>query len=377
MVAVVVPIYRQSLTKLEYIAYRQLINILGEFDIIFMAPEKLIISPEINEKEIKFEYFDQEFFESINAYNRLMLSEHFYKRFIEYQFILIYQLDAFVFKNELQYFCDLGYDYIGAPWPYGFWPYTLARRKPMYVGNGGFSLRRVAACIEALNFNKELIERYKEVSEDVFFSACNSANFKVAPVDVALCFSFETDVRSCFEANNNHLPFGCHAWPRYNLDFWKKYIEEFGYTLDENNLARGMEDLRKRDGYLWQKRNALLLEKDDLFYAIPQKIKSLFHSEKKGGYYLWGSGTVGKYVKELFRDLGIHIEGFIDMNPKKQGKELDGYKIYAPDKIEKGKGIIVSVMQKHWDEIKECLQEMNMIYLEDYIFFDDILPDLK
>ena len=30
MVAVVVPIYRQSLTELEVIAYRQLVSILGE-----------------------------------------------------------------------------------------------------------------------------------------------------------------------------------------------------------------------------------------------------------------------------------------------------------------------------------------------------------
>lgn len=376
MVAVVVPIYRQSLTELEVIAYRQLVSILGEFDIVFVAPQKLKIPLEIKEKKIKIEYFEQGFFESINTYNSLLLSKPFYRRFLEYEFILIYQLDAFVFKNELYYFCELGYDYIGAPWLFGFWPYILARRRPMYVGNGGLSLRRVEACIDALNSNKELIERNKEVSEDVFFSACNSANFKVAPIDVALSFAFETDVRSCFEANNNNLPFGCHAWQRYDLNFWKKYIEEFGYTLDINGLTGGMEDLRRKEGYLWQKRNALMLEKDDLFYAIPQKIMSLFHTEKQGGYYLWGSGNVGKYVKDLFQDLEIPIEGFIDMNPEKQGQEMGGYTIYAPEEIDKSKSIVVSVMRKYWDEIKECLKEMNMVYLEDYIFFDDILPDL-
>ena len=37
--------------------------------------------------------------------------------FLEYQYMLIYQLDAFVFEDKLDYFCELGYDYIGIPVP--------------------------------------------------------------------------------------------------------------------------------------------------------------------------------------------------------------------------------------------------------------------
>jgi hypothetical protein len=44
-----------------------------------------------------------------------MLSIDFYKRFRDYKFILIYQLDAYVFRDELEYWCEQDYDFIGAP----------------------------------------------------------------------------------------------------------------------------------------------------------------------------------------------------------------------------------------------------------------------
>ena len=50
------------------------------------------------------------------AYNRLMMSEQFYRAFEGYEYILIYQLDCLVFSNALEEWCRKGYDYIGAPW---------------------------------------------------------------------------------------------------------------------------------------------------------------------------------------------------------------------------------------------------------------------
>lgn len=44
-----------------------------------------------------------------------MLSAEFYDRFAAYEYVLIYQLDAFVFADRLAEFCQMGYDYIGAP----------------------------------------------------------------------------------------------------------------------------------------------------------------------------------------------------------------------------------------------------------------------
>jgi len=37
-------------------------------------------------------------------------------------------------------------------------------------------------------------------------------------------FSFEVGPKHCFEKNNQTLPFGCHAWAKYDREFWKPYL---------------------------------------------------------------------------------------------------------------------------------------------------------
>ena len=46
----------------------------------------------------------------------LMLSPFFYESFLDFKYVLIHQLDVFIFKDELNYWCNQNYDYIGAPW---------------------------------------------------------------------------------------------------------------------------------------------------------------------------------------------------------------------------------------------------------------------
>ena len=49
-----------------------------------------------------------QFFKTLKAYNQLMMSTEFYKMFSDFDYILIYELDAFVFSDKLEYFCNLG-----------------------------------------------------------------------------------------------------------------------------------------------------------------------------------------------------------------------------------------------------------------------------
>jgi hypothetical protein len=51
-------------------------------------------------------------------------------------------------------------------------------------------------------------------------------DFKIADVKTSLQFSFECLPRYCFEQNENRLPFGCHAWHRYDRSFWEPYIQK-------------------------------------------------------------------------------------------------------------------------------------------------------
>lgn len=114
------------------------------------------------------------------------MSPQFYEKFLSFYYILIYQLDAFVFYDALEFFCSLGYDYIGASVAYSSW-YGYKEKNPR-VGNGGFSLRKVKACYQLLtecsvlpNWDSFLDKFY----EDVFFGFCgvrDDVDFKTAPL---------------------------------------------------------------------------------------------------------------------------------------------------------------------------------------------------
>lgn len=49
-------------------------------------------------------------------------------------------------------------------------------------------------------------------------------SFRVATVEEALKFAFEGAPRKCFEMNGRRLPFGCHAWARYDRAFWEPFL---------------------------------------------------------------------------------------------------------------------------------------------------------
>ena len=43
--------------------------------------------------------------------------------------------------------------------------------------------------------------------------------------------SFETEPRICFKRNKYRLPFACHAWARYDLEFWKTAFNEMDFMI--------------------------------------------------------------------------------------------------------------------------------------------------
>ena len=261
-VAIVVPIYKENLTEGEILSLKHLDHFLGKFDKFCVAPRNLnAVFP--GYKKVNF---SPKYFESTRTYNKLLLSSKFYKKFLEYEFILIYQLDALVFSDTLLDWCEAGYDYIGAPWMISS---HLPWLNEVIVGNGGFSLRRVDAfskvltsknlwidptkywaniCQQynSLNKHKRLPKRLllrsrfyngikthikaflkKRRNEDYFFSIFGVhyyPKFRVAPIHAALGFSFEVEPRTCFEENNFQIPFGCHAWEKYDRAFWEPYL---------------------------------------------------------------------------------------------------------------------------------------------------------
>src|SRR5476651_1552466 len=116
LVAVVIPIYKKKPDSNELMSLKQCLSVLKNYPIIFLGPANLdttVYQKLCNSTPFKMITFDEFYFGSIDGYNQLMLSPGFYKSFLDYKFILIYQLDAYVFKDELTYWCNQNYDFIG------------------------------------------------------------------------------------------------------------------------------------------------------------------------------------------------------------------------------------------------------------------------
>src|SRR6187399_3194549 len=106
-VCVVIPVYREIPTKNEEVSLIQCRKILGEFDLILVCPENLntnyykALLPQI--KEV---HFNSSYFKNVKAYSSLCKKAFFYRSFLQYEYLLIYQTDCFVFRNELLSWCD-------------------------------------------------------------------------------------------------------------------------------------------------------------------------------------------------------------------------------------------------------------------------------
>lgn len=247
-VAVVIPTYSEKLAKHELISLHQLCKVLGNYDKFFVAPEGLKIEYGDFASVIRVEYFPKAFFKSTITYSQLLLSENFYARFAGYEYILIHQLDVFVFKDRLMAFCQLGYDYIGAPaLKYvPLWRFIDAR-----VGNGGLSLRKVASCRRLVS-NSEYITNHPckndfIMYEDTFFGYAGTQpelDFKLPDVRTARKFSLQDEVQHALRGPVIELPFGVHAWQKINTNLWGKVIHEY-YGYDTHDMQGENIDYRR------------------------------------------------------------------------------------------------------------------------------------
>lgn len=267
-VAVVVPLYKQSMTESEEFSFLRTLQVLSSHDIYVVCPKELdeYLTVLKEEKLLRFhiEYFPQKFFTDIDAYNNLLMTVDFYRRFESYDYILLVQTDVLVFADKLDEWCERNYSYVGAPWFYGL---TRPSRNMSFlgVGNGGFSLRKVEHFIsvlrepryrppidgkvfldvaEMVRLIRVLIHCIKfswaippvrlKINEDLFWGVVVPKRcdfFSVPTPEDAVPFAFEAAPEYLFKLNGEKLPFGCHAWERYNLQFWRDTLKATGVEL--------------------------------------------------------------------------------------------------------------------------------------------------
>ena len=265
-VVVVIIAHKNQLSDDEQKSLAQCYKILGRHEIRLVCPEGLDVSvyKRIN-PSVEVDYIHPKWQSTYAQFNELKKSRLLLERYQEFRFVLFYELDAWVFKDDLEYWCSKEFDYIGAPWFTG-WHEATEEKVMIGVGNGGLSLRKIDNGLVILNrvrliralhkmrltriedgkfafrfnqsvFNKifkikdpavlQKIVQYSPVNEDFFWCMLIGkafSDFNIAPVTEARHFSFEANPALLFKENNGQLPFGCHAWRRYDPAFWAQHI---------------------------------------------------------------------------------------------------------------------------------------------------------
>ena len=260
---IIIPVYKTLPTFAEIESLKQALTVLSAHNFCLICAKNFDttaydhVIKDFKNVSVSIKRLNPAYFSSIDGYNQLMLSLKFYRSFNEFLFMLIYQLDAWVFSDDLLAWCNKDYDYIGAPW------YEKKDKQLIFagVGNGGFSLRKIRSHIKVLtsfsyvikpgyfayllkrrfslqhilftlrgllmsNNTFYLLNDFQE-NEDRFWGLIATRNFKwfkVPSEKEAKKFAIEV-YPSKFITSKVDLPFGCHAWEKYEPEFWQRFIK--------------------------------------------------------------------------------------------------------------------------------------------------------
>lgn len=264
-VCVVIPIHSSNPSEIELRSFEQCFRVLNKYSVYVLTLNNLDLV-KYKERIPSFEsvIVPDKWLSSVHEYNKMKININFYKLFVDFEYLLTYELDAYVFNDQLQYWVEREFDYIGAP----FVENNNGSFALSYVGNSGFSLRNIQTCIlilsqlqkqirisNFLNYLKlsiliKIIAYFERFYSNIFFIKCRIISaysegiyihedifwsyfipklfplFKVAEVEFALKFAFEKLPSNCFQLNNNELPFGCHGWGKYEPVFWQKFMKD-------------------------------------------------------------------------------------------------------------------------------------------------------
>jgi hypothetical protein len=267
-VAIMVPLPSPVMSADDEVSMRHLRKHLDHYDKFLLVPQGM----ELRMNGFEVVELDRKHFGSAANHNRMLYRTDFWEKFSDYEYVLMYHLDALVFSDQLLEWCEQGLDYIGSP-------FLICKDAPWCkverCGNGGFALYRVSSilkvlwnryhaepskyledhCSRLIEFQKNVIKPLRtaapswlknsapqnmrgqlrkmdhaEVNQrgnDLFWSDKAKEyypGFKVGTLEQGLAFSFEMEPRRCLERTGGVMPFGCHAWGRYDRAFWEDHI---------------------------------------------------------------------------------------------------------------------------------------------------------
>lgn len=270
--AVVIIVYKPSVSGLELLCLRQAATVLRAHPFVLVTPPELETAFYAQELPagMRVIRLPEAYFAGIAGHNRLLVAPEFYQALLEWDCVLLHHLDAWVFRDELTAWCRRGYDYIGSP----LYSIRSPQDERVYVGNGGLPLRRPAAFLRVLgqrglvfrpvwlrqmagyfwqhgprwrvllqvpklcgyaNTYPYLLRRVRSgrLNEDVFWSSLRDDEvyhgLRIPTVATAAQFSLEQRPAEFVAMNGGRLPFGCHAWHKPEVyPFWRQHIAAGG-----------------------------------------------------------------------------------------------------------------------------------------------------
>ena len=248
---IVVPVYREKPDELEQLSLKQLDKIVNDIDIYLIGPSKIDYDSYVNlfdNNKVTKKLFDDAYFVSNISYSQLCLSNELYNLFEEYEYMLIYQTDCWIFRNEIKKFCDMGYDYIGGP-IYGAgskWPSFKIGSRPV-VGNGGLSLRKISTMLKITDRNGYIYNKHKDEwdtikYEDLFLCDIIFHEIMVNVPDYRIAERFSIDSLPLhiqdLQPMAVHRVFACYQW-------WQNLIPELKEEHIEELCKESFENFKK------------------------------------------------------------------------------------------------------------------------------------
>lgn len=299
-----IPAYCSNWSHSEKAAVQRCMRILCDFDFVFVHKKSSptsdiranILFPLNLVKSFEFIAIDDKWLSSVANYNQMMLSPWFYKIFRAWEYMLVFQLDAWIIKGNLNEWLSHEFTFIGAP---------LCRitgdnfdSAILSIGNGGLSLRRVQHMLKILtslkyrlfpvysshdandiaslryehsahpllaqsNANDPAIKdsflrtsklRFKNTfrhfgffnnllyfskygfHEDIIFGHLAPKVYewiKIPNYQQAVGFSLDAYPKELVRAFPGIKPFGCHAWEKWGREFYLTHFsDEFSSLLN-------------------------------------------------------------------------------------------------------------------------------------------------
>lgn len=268
---VVIPVHHKDLDTHEKKSLVTCFSILGSYPIYLLKPQNLDGSKYLEiAPDLIIQNVPDNWMASWKAYNLMKRSIEFYRLFAQHKFMLTYELDCLIFSDEWESCNVFEYDFIGAPWFENSEIENSTQIPKMKQGmNSGFSIRNVQTCIkvlETINSAKMIWKVYKllhlhslvklagilkhfnplwKTGPNVYFFELMNPNpihedyfwtvivpklfkFKLAPNVDSIKFSFEEHPSHLYKINGEKLPLGCHAWQKFEVEFWRGILNYNG-----------------------------------------------------------------------------------------------------------------------------------------------------